>query len=249
MAGLKEVTFTVLSASEAAENICALRLAGDTSAITSPGQFVSLAVPGKFLRRPFSVCDVEEDVLTVIFKINGAGTEALAGLTPGSEISALTGLGNGYDLSASGRAPLLAAGGTGASPMLLLAKRLLAQGSKPGVILGFASSREAYLYRELESLGIDVKIATIDGSLGTKGLVTDIMPTPGTYSYLYSCGPEPMERALFDLCDTDSQFSLEERMGCGYGACMGCSRQFVSGSKRICRDGPVFEGSDIIWRT
>ncbi len=221
-------------------------LTGDTEAITGPGQFVNIALEGNFLRRPISVCDYKPGELTLIYKVVGRGTAQMRTMPAGTKLDILTGLGNGYDLEPSGDKPLLIGGGAGIPPLYALAKKLLAQGKHPAVILGFNRAEERFFQREFEELGVAVTVATADGSVGVKGFVTDAMPQDG-YTYIYTCGPEPMLRAVYDKSVTPGQFSFEERMGCGFGACMGCTCQTKYGNKRICREGPVLEKEEILW--
>lgn len=223
-----------------------MELTGDTSAITAPGQFVNIALAGKFLRRPISVCDWGEGSLTIIYKVVGQGTEQMSRMVPGETLDLLTGLGNGYDLEKAGDKPLLIGGGAGIPPLYALAKHLLAQGKQPQAILGFNRGEECFLVQEFQALGVPVTIATADGSLGIKGFVTDAMPSEG-YTYVYTCGPEPMLKAIDGKAVTSGQFSFEERMGCGFGACMGCTCKTKYGNKRICREGPVLEREEILW--
>lgn len=227
-----------------AKDMFLMRLYGDTSSI-KPGQFINIAIDGLYLRRPISVCDVEGDIITIIFKVVGKGTEKLSGFEIGKELDILTQLGNGYDLSLSGDRPLLIGGGAGVPPMYYLAKKLIEQGKKPSVVMGFNKADEIYFKEEFERLGMEVYISTADGSVGVKGFVTDAMP--GEYSYVYVCGPEPMLKAVYNKAKTSGEFSFEERMGCGFGACMGCSCKTKYGNKRICKDGPVLKKEEIIW--
>ena len=215
------------------------------SAITAPGQFVNLKLDGLFLRRPLSVCDVEGDTLTLIYKVVGKGTEKLTTMT-GQTVDVLTGLGNGYDLSKSGQQPLLIGGGVGVPPLYLAAKRLAEEGKKVQVILGFNTAREVFYRDAFAGLGADVIVTTADGSDGIKGFVTAAMPL-FRYTYFFTCGPEPMLRAVYRASETSGQFSFEERMGCGFGACMGCSCKTLTGYKRICKDGPVMKKEEILW--
>ena len=221
-------------------------LIGDTSPITAPGQFVNIKIDGQYLRRPISVCDYTSDTLTLIYKVVGVGTKIMSSLTCGVELDLLLGLGNGYNTSLSGQKPLLIGGGVGVPPMFNLCKKLIAEGKKPTVILGFNSSFEVFYQKEFESLGATVYIATADGSVGTKGFVTDVMKNL-TYSYFFTCGPMPMFLAIEKIATTSGQYSFEERMGCGFGACMGCSCKTKYGNKRICVDGPVLIREEIIW--
>ena len=243
---MKTGIFTLLSNKKIAKNTYEWVLEGDTSHVTAPGQFVNIQLDGFYLRRPISVCDSEVGKLTLIFKAVGEGTEKMAKMAPGEKLDILTGLGNGYDTAQSGNSPLLIGGGAGVPPMYLLAKELIAAGKTPTVILGFGSSDEVFYKDEFEKLGASVIVATADGSLGVKGFVTDAM-SGVNYTYFYTCGPEPMLKAIYDKSETSGQFSFEERMGCGFGACMGCSCKTKYGNKRICRDGPVLVKEEIIW--
>lgn len=242
---MKQTLFTIESSRALARDIVELRLHGDTSAITAPGQFVNIRLTGKFLRRPISVCNVEGDGLTLIYKIVGGGTRQLAAMQPGQTLDLLTGLGNGYDLSPAGDAPVLLGGGVGTPPMYWLARELIAQGKHVRAVLGFNSAEDVFYEEELRSLGADVTVTTVDGSYGKKGFVTDGLPED--YSYFYACGPEPMLHAVYRATKTSGQLSFEERMGCGFGACMGCSCKTLTGYKRICKDGPVLRKEEIAW--
>ena len=242
---MKEGIFTVLQNEKLTENVYRMTLKGDTSAITAPGQFVNVALAGNYLRRPISVCDLNGDQLTLIYKVVGKGTAQMAKMTAGTALDLLTGLGNGYDLSKSGDRPLLLGGGVGVPPLYLLARRLIAQGKQVSAVLGFNTGSEVFCEDDFRKLGATVTIATADGSYGVKGFVTDAIPT--NYTYFYTCGPEPMLKAVYRATTTEGQFSFEERMGCGFGACMGCSCKTVTGYKRICRDGPVLEKGEILW--
>ncbi len=244
---MKQVKLTILENAPLAQDIYRLRLGGDVSAITAPGQFVNIKLEGFFLRRPISVCDWQEGELTLIYKVLGRGTAQMTRLPAGTELDVLTGLGNGYDLAPAGERPLLVGGGVGIPPLYGLAKRLAAQGKGVTAVLGFNSAPEQFLVEDLRALGAEVIVLTADGSAGTRGLVTDGMALAGDYTYLYTCGPEAMLRAVYDRCATSGQFSFEERMGCGFGACMGCSCQTKYGAKRICTDGPVLVKEEIIW--
>lgn len=243
---MKQVIFEILSNEALTRDVYRMVLSGDTSAITAPGQFVEIALPGKFLRRPISVCDWAENSLTLIYKVVGHGTEQMAALPAGTRLDVLTGLGNGYDTTLSGENPVLVGGGVGVPPLYALCKKLIAEGKTPRVILGFNQESEIFLAKEFEALGVPTHIATADGSVGTKGFVTDVLKTMD-YSYFYSCGPMPMFRAMEAVVTTSGEFSFEERMGCGFGACMGCSIQTKSGAKRVCKDGPVFLREEVFF--
>ena len=243
---MKQVIFEILSNEALTRDVYRMVLSGDTSAITAPGQFVEIALPGKFLRRPISVCDWAENSLTLIYKVVGHGTEQMAALPAGTRLDVLTGLGNGYDTTLSGENPVLVGGGVGVPPLYALCKKLIAEGKKPRVILGFNQESEIFLAKEFEALGVPTHIATADGSVGTRGFVTDVLKNLH-YSYFYSCGPMPMFRAMEAVVTTSGEFSFEERMGCGFGACMGCSIQTKSGAKRVCKDGPVFLREEVFF--
>ena len=242
---MQDTVFTVIENTKIATDVYKMLLRGDTSAIKNAGEFVNIQLDGFYLRRPISVCDVEGDVLTLIYKVVGKGTAVMSKLPAGTELLVLTGLGNGYDLSLSADNPLLVGGGVGVPPMYLLAKRLLAQGKQVSVVLGFNTADEVFYEDEFKALGCDVKVTTVDGSRGVKGFVTDALPKD--YTYFYTCGPMPMFKALFKATSTSGQFSFEERMGCGFGACMGCSCKTITGYKRICKDGPVLKKEEILW--
>ena len=242
---MKDSLFEIITNKKIAKNTYEMVLMGDTSHITASGQFVNIKIDGFFLRRPISVCNVEGDLLTLIYKVVGEGTEAMSKMDKGVKLAVLTGLGNGYDLSLSGDTPLLIGGGAGVPPMFLLARKLVMEGKKPRAILGFGSADEVFYKDEFEKIGVPVTVTTVDGSEGVKGFVTDAMDSG--YSYFYTCGPEPMLKAVYDKSETSGQFSFEERMGCGFGACMGCSCKTKYGNKRICRDGPVLVKEEIIW--
>ncbi|MBQ3482738.1 MAG: dihydroorotate dehydrogenase electron transfer subunit [Clostridia bacterium] len=242
---MKQGFFEIIENTALTASVYRMRLAGDTSDITASGQFVNIALSGKFLRRPISVCDVEDGVLTIIYKVVGAGTAQMAAMAVGEKLDVLTGLGNGYDLAPAGDRPLLLGGGVGVPPLYNLAKRLIAAGKEVTVILGFNKADEVFYRDEFAALGANVIVATADGSMGVKGFVTDALPTD--YTYFYTCGPEPMLRAVWRATKTSGQMSFEERMGCGFGACMGCSCKTLTGNKRICREGPVMRKEEIVW--
>lgn len=223
-----------------------MKLKGDVSDITAPGQFINIKLDGFFLRRPISVCDCEDDVVTIIYKVVGAGTEVMAEMQSGERVDVLTGLGNGYDLAKAGDRPLLLGGGAGVPPMYMLCRQLLSEGKKVSVVLGFNTEEEVFFEEEFRTLGADVTVTTADGSVGVKGFVTDAMKNMD-YTYFYTCGPEPMLKAIDKVAVTSGQLSFEERMGCGFGACMGCSCKTKYGNKRICKDGPVLTREEIIW--
>ena len=243
---MKQVIFKILSNEKIAKDVYKMKLQGDCEGIAC-GQFVNLKLQGYYLRRPISVCEVEGDVLTIIYKVVGRGTEVMSRMQEGEEVDTLTVLGNGSDTSKSGDAPLLIGGGVGVPPMYQLAKDLKAEGKDVTVILGFNKAEEVFYEAEFKALGAEVYVATIDGSVGEKGFVTDVMKNLDSYTYIYTCGPEPMLKAVYNESKTSGQFSFEERMGCGFGACMGCSCKTKYGNKRICKDGPVLEKEEIIW--
>lgn len=223
-----------------------MRLSGDVSAVTVPGQFINVKMDGLYLRRPISVCDADGYSVTILYKVVGLGTERMSALCSGAELDVLTGLGNGFDLQCAGEKTLLIGGGIGSAPLYWLARELTAQGKKVTAVLGFNTAGEIFYADEFRTLCSDVVIATADGSYGTKGFVTDAMRGID-YDYFYTCGPEPMLKAVYKFSKTSGQFSFEERMGCGFGACMGCSCKTITGYKRICRDGPVLRKEEIAW--
>ena len=243
---MKQSFFEIKENTALTSNVYKMVLCGDTSDITASGQFVNIKLDGFFLRRPISVCDCEDGLLTILYKVVGSGTEVMAKMHIGEKLDVLTGLGNGYDLEKSGDTPLLLGGGVGVPPMYMLAKKLIEQGKKVSVILGFNKKDEIFYEEEFKALGADGTVCTADGSYGIKGFVTDAMKDMN-YSYFYTCGPEPMLKAIYSVSETSGQFSFEERMGCGFGACMGCSCKTVTGYKRICKEGPVLEKEEILW--
>jgi len=244
---MKQGSFTIGENINIAENVFLMRLYGDTSDITRPGQFVNIRVGSAFLRRPISVCDCEDGVLTIIYKIVGKGTSELSKAQIGEKLDLLTGLGNGYDTSLSGTTPLLIGGGVGVPPLYKLARELSAQNKKVKVILGFNTGKDVFFENEFALLGSEVTVTTVDGTKGVKGYVTDALDLIGGYTYFFTCGPEPMLKAVYHAAATEGQFSFEERMGCGFGACMGCSCKTLTGFKRICKDGPILKKEEILW--
>ena len=242
---MKQSIFTILENIPLTKDVMKMVLQGDTSAITASGQFVNIALEGKFLRRPISVCDYDKTSLTIIYKVVGKGTAQMQTMSAGQQLDILTGLGNGYDLTCAGDAPLLIGGGVGVPPMYNLAKKLIQMGKKVSVILGFNTKSEVFYEAEFQALGCNVTVTTVDGSYGTKGFVTNALPD--TYSHFYTCGPEPMLKAVYNATATSGQMSFEERMGCGFGACMGCSCKTLTGYKRICKEGPVMRKEEIAW--
>ena len=243
---MKQSIFEIKSNVALTATVYRMVLVGDTSAITAPGQFVNIQLDGFYLRRPISVNDCEGDELTIIYKVVGKGTEVMASMTAGQKLDVLTGLGNGYDLTLAGERPLLVGGGVGVPPLYMLAKELRAQGLPVTVILGFNTKDEVFGEEDFAALGCKTLVTTVDGSYGVKGFVTNALDGID-YTYFYTCGPEPMLKALYRATTTSGQLSFEERMGCGFGACMGCSCKTKYGNKRICRDGPVLEREEIIW--
>lgn len=228
------------------ETVWRMRLAGGTRAIKAPGQFVQLTVPGFYLRRPISICDWDETSLTLVYKVVGQGTEAMSAMQPGVELDLLNGLGNGFDTARCGEKPLLIGGGVGLPPMIGLCRQLMAEGKHPTVLAGFNTAAEVFLRDAVEALGAPFVLATMDGSAGVKGLVTDAMPGI-EFTDVCACGPLPMLKAIMNATDKPAQLSFEERMGCGFGACMGCTVKVRGGYKRICKDGPVLDRDEVIW--
>ena len=243
---MKQVFLTIKENIALTDSVYKMVLSGDTSGVTNCGQFVNIKLDGLFLRRPISVCDCEDGQLTLVYKVVGRGTEQMSRMNVGEILDVLVGLGNGYDTSVSGDAPLLIGGGVGVPPMYMLCKKLVGEGKDPTVILGFNRADEIFYEKEFESLGARVIVTTVDGSYGIRGFVTDAFANV-EYSYFYTCGPEPMLKAVYRASNTSGQFSFEERMGCGFGACMGCSCKTVTGYKRICKEGPVLGKEEILW--
>lgn len=242
---MKQSIFTVTTNEHITDSVMKMRLEGDTSSITAPGQFINILIDGLFLRRPISVFDYDDKAVTIIYKVVGKGTEAMSKMPLGTKLDVLTGLGNGYDMSLSGDAPLLIGGGVGVPPLYNLARKLIADGKKVSVILGFNTKDEIFCEQDFKDLGASVTVTTVDGSYGVKGFVTAAMDIP--YTFFYTCGPEPMLKSIYKASVTGGQFSFEERMGCGFGACMGCSCKTITGYKRICKDGPVMSKEEILW--
>ena len=241
---MKQTIFTITENTALTATVYKMVLAGDTDGITT-GQFVNILLDGLYLRRPISVCDCQGGKLTLVYKVVGKGTAQMAAMTAGQTLDVLTGLGNGYDIAKAGDHPLLLGGGVGVPPLYMLARLLREQGKAVSVVLGFNTADEVFYEQEFQALGCDVTVTTADGSHGVKGFVTDALPAD--YSYFYTCGPEPMLKAVYRATTTSGQFSFEERMGCGFGACMGCSCKVITGYKRICKDGPVLEKEEILW--
>lgn len=244
---MNKCKYKIIENKEIAKDVFKMILEGNTECITKPGQFVNIELEEFYLRRPISICDYDEKTITIIYKVVGHGTEKMSELEAGKELDILTGLGNGFETKLSGDKPLIIGGGVGTPPMYRLCKDLIKDNKKPIVILGFGSKDDIFYKEEFEKLGITVYISTVDGSVGTKGFVTDVMKTINDFTYFYACGPMVMLKAVCEATDIDGQVSLEERMGCGFGACMGCTIQTKKGSKRVCKEGPVFMKEDLIW--
>ena len=244
---MKQCLFEIVSNRRLAPNVFEMVLRGDCGAVAAPGQFVNLRLDGFYLRRPISVCNVDGDALTLIYKVVGRGTEAMSRMQPGEKLDALVGLGNGYSLDECGDRPMLIGGGAGVPPMFLLARRLLARGADVTVVLGFNAREEIFYEEGFRALGAKVVVATADGSYGVRGFVTDAMKQLPAPSAVCACGPEPMLKAVYNAADVPGQFSFESRMGCGFGACMGCTCKTKYGAKRICKDGPVLRREEIVW--
>jgi len=242
---MKQGIFKISENTKLVDNVYKMVLVGDTSDITACGQFINIQLDGLYLRRPISVCDKDDTSVTIIYKVVGKGTEQMSEMQVGKTLDVLTGLGNGYDLSYSGDKPLLLGGGVGVPPLYMLAKELVKQGKNVSVVLGFNTASEVFYEQEFKDLGCNVTVTTVDGSYGVKGFVTNAYPQ--NYTYFYTCGPEPMLKAIYKTSSTSGQMSFEERMGCGFGACMGCSCKTITGYKRICKDGPVMKKEEILW--
>lgn len=242
----KKGIYEIVSNRPLTDSVWQMVLAGDTQYLTAPGQFVNIAIEGCYLRRPISVCDYDDQSITLIYKVVGRGTEIMSRMQAGEKLDVLTGLGNGFSLSVATERPLLVGGGVGVPPLYNLARKLKAAGKRVQVVLGFNRADEIFYADEFEALGVEVHIATVDGSVGVKGFVTDAMKAL-EFDYIYTCGPLPMLKAIYNASECDGEFSFEERMGCGFGACMGCSCQTTKGSKRICKEGPVLKRDEIIF--
>ena len=243
---MKQSIFEILQTEQLTRDVYRTTFAADTSEV-KPGQFVNILLDGLYLRRPISVYDADDSTLTIIYKVVGKGTEQLSQLPAGTKLDVLSGLGNGYDLESAGDKPLLVGGGVGVPPLYLLAKKLIAAGKDVTVILGFNTADEVFCKREFEALGAKVLVTTVDGTAGIRGFVTHALGEAGDYTQVYTCGPEPMLRAVYNATTTSGQYSFEERMGCGFGACMGCTCKTKYGNKRICKDGPVLTKEEIVW--
>ena len=244
---MKQSIFEILENKALTKDVFKMVLSGDTSDITASGQFVNIQLEGLYLRRPISVCDWDDKTLTIVYKVVGKGPEQMSKMGPGVKLDVLTGLGNGYDLTKAGDKPVLLGGGVGVPPMYGCAKKLVELGIKPTVILGFNVKDEIFYEEEFKALGCETIVTTVDGSYGVKGFVTNALPE--NYTHFYTCGPEPMLKAVYKATNTSGQMSFEERMGCGFGACMGCSCKTLTGYKRICKDGPVMMKEEILWET
>ena len=242
---MKQLILKVWENDRIAESVYRMVLEGPELEEQKPGQFVNIRLDGQFLRRPISVCESEAGMLTIIYKVVGRGTEALSRRRRRDTLDVLTGLGNGYDLSKAGDRPLLLGGGVGVPPLVMLARKLREQGKEVTAVLGFNTKEEVFGETACRMMDCKAIVTTVDGSYGMKGFVTDALPED--YSYFYTCGPEPMLKAVYRKTLTSGQFSFEERMGCGFGACMGCSCRTITGYKRICREGPVLEKEEILW--
>ncbi|MBR2744022.1 MAG: dihydroorotate dehydrogenase electron transfer subunit [Clostridia bacterium] len=243
----KRAKFKIIENVKIAKDVFKMILEGDTKDIKNAGQFINIELESLYLRRPISICNYDDKTVTIIYKVVGKGTEIMAELKAGAELDVLTGLGNGFNLNCQGDKPLLIGGGVGTPPMYRLCKDLLASGKKPTVILGFGSKEDLFFEDEFKKLGVDVYVSTVDGSVGTKGFVTDVMKDLKDYTYFYACGPMVMLKAICGATDVDGQVSLEERMGCGFGACMGCTIKTKDGYRRVCKEGPVFGKESLIW--
>lgn len=243
---MKQGIYKIISNSPLTDTVFKMVLEGDVSHIKNSGEFINIKLEGKYLRRPISVCDVDATTVTIVYKVVGGGTEQMSKMPVGTGLDILTGLGNGYDLALSGDKPLLLGGGVGVPPLYNLAKRLIEMGKKVTVVLGFNTKEEIFYENEFKALGAETYVTTADGSYGIKGFVTDAIKDLD-YTYFYTCGPEPMLKAVYKTSKTSGQMSFEERMGCGFGACMGCSCKTLTGYKRICKDGPVMKKEEILW--
>ena len=243
----KRDKYKIKSNKKIAKNVYEMIVEGDTTYIVRPGQFINIEIDELYLRRPISVCDYDKETITIIYKVVGNGTEKMATFEEGTILDILTGLGNGFEVKRSGEKPLLIGGGVGTPPMYNLCKKLVEQGKNPVVVLGFGNIDDVFYEEKFKEMGAEVYISTVDGSYGTKGFVTDIVKDLKDYTYYYTCGPKNMLKAVYDTATTDGELSFEEKMGCGFGACMGCTCETTKGNKRICKEGPVLKKEEIIW--
>lgn len=243
----KRDKYKIKSNQQIAKNVYEMVLEGDTTYIVRPGQFINIELDGCYLRRPISVCDYDDKTITIIYKVVGNGTEKMATFEEGQILDILTGLGNGFEVKRSGEKPLLIGGGVGTPPMYNLCKKLVEQGKNPVVVLGFGNVDDVFYEEKFKEMGVEIHISTVDGSYGVKGFVTDIVKDLKDYTYYYTCGPKNMLKAVYDTATTDGELSFEEKMGCGFGACMGCTCETTKGNKRICKEGPVLKKEEIIW--
>ena len=242
---MKQSIFCITENTPLTNNVYKMCLEGDTTEITAPGQFINIKLDSLFLRRPISVFDRNDTTITIIYKVVGTGTEKMSQMSVGETLDVLTGLGNGYNTSLCKNHAVLLGGGVGVPPLYMLAKTLINEGKKVTAILGFNTKDEVFAEQSFKELGVETIVTTVDGSYGTKGFVTNALPQD--YDYFFTCGPEPMLKAVYKSTKTSGQYSFEERMGCGFGACMGCSCKTITGYKRICKDGPVLEKEEILW--
>ena len=243
----KRDKYKIKSNQQIAKNVYEMVLEGDTTYIVRPGQFINIELDGCYLRRPISVCDYDDKTITIIYKVVGNGTEKMATFEEGKILDILTGLGNGFEVKRGGEKPLLIGGGVGTPPMYNLCKKLVEQGKNPVVVLGFGNVDDVFYEEKFKEMGVEIHISTVDGSYGVKGFVTDIVKDLKDYTYYYTCGPKNMLKAVYDTATTDGELSFEEKMGCGFGACMGCTCETTKGNKRICKEGPVLKKEEIIW--
>ena len=240
-------TMNIISNIQLTQDIYKMILEVDTSFITNPGQFINITIDNKYLKRPISISDYTDNSLTIIYKVVGKGTKILSNKIKGETIEALVGLGNGFTIK-DNKEVLLVGGGVGIPPLYNLAKQLINNNTKVNVLLGFNTINDIFYDKEFKELGCTVYITTIDGSKGIKGHIGNGLQEYNlTNLYYYSCGPKPMLKALTQISNNQGQLSFEARMGCGFGACMGCSIEVKDGYKRICKEGPIFSSEEILW--
>lgn len=232
-----------------ADNVYEMTLKGaGAKYITKPGQFINIKINDSlqpYLRRPMSISDYDDQTIIIVFKVVGLGTEILKNKAIGEKLDCLIGLGNGFEIN-EGDA-LLVGGGLGTPPLYNLGKKLHKKGIKVTTVLGFNSKKDIFYVDKFKEFG-DVFVATMDGSVGTKGTVVDVIKQANlTFDYYYTCGPEPMLDAMVINYPNNGQLSFEARMGCGFGACMGCSCKVKTKPyKRICVEGPVLLSEEVI---
>lgn len=241
---------TIISKTQLCSDVYEMVLQGkEASYVSNPGQFINIKLNDSlqpYLRRPMSISDYSDDTITIVFRVVGEGTKILKEKQVGDQLDCLIGLGNGFEVKKDHKA-ILIGGGLGTPPLYKLGKELVKQGVEVTTVLGFNSKENVFYEDKFKELG-NCYIATMDGSVGQKGTVVDVINQVGlTFDTYYTCGPEPMLKALVKEYPDNGQLSFEARMGCGFGACMGCSCKVKEKPyKRICVEGSVLSSSEVI---